>query len=122
MSKTHKPKSPLNYEKVSHQLQRILVSPNFDATPQLIAFLKFDVNQTLAGKAYEITDYTVATEIFDRGPDFDPSTDPIVSVRADVLRRKIDRYYLTAGKHDLIRINIPRSTYAPSFEVRSQFL
>jgi TolB-like protein len=94
----------------------MLTSPDFNATPQQIALLKYVVNQTLAGKACEIKDYTVAAEIFGRGPDFDRSIDPIVSIQAGILRLKLERYYLTAGKNDLIRIDIPRGTYVPVFE------
>jgi adenylate cyclase len=82
----------------------MLDSPDFNATPQQTAFLKFVVNQTLAGKAREIKDDTVATEVFGRGPDFDHRIDPVVSIQADILRRALARYYLTAGKHDSIRI------------------
>jgi adenylate cyclase len=103
MSKTQNPPSPAN-EKITRQLQRILASPNFNATPQQILFLKFVVNQTLAGNALEIKDYTVAAEVFGRGPDFDHRIDPVVSIQADILRRALARYYLTAGKHDSIRI------------------
>ncbi len=38
----------------------MLASPDFKTTPQQIALLKYVVNQTLAGKADEIKDYTVA--------------------------------------------------------------
>jgi len=34
----------------------------------------------LEGRAGEIKGYTVATDVFGRKADFDPSTDPIVSV------------------------------------------
>ena len=47
--------------------------------------------------------------------DFDPGTDPIVSVEAGRLRRAIEHYYLTAGKRDKVRITIPKGGYVPSF-------
>jgi hypothetical protein len=65
------------------------------------------VNQTLAGNADRIKGYTVATEAFGRRSDFDQSIDPIVSIQASRLRRAMERYYKTAGKHDPIRIDIP---------------
>jgi adenylate cyclase len=117
MSKTQNPPSPAN-EKITHQLQRMLASPDFNATPQQILFLKFVVNQTLAGKAREIKDYTVAAEVFGRGPDFDRSIDPIVSIQADMLRRVLARYYETSGRNDPIRIDIPPGTCVPVFEKR----
>ena len=52
------------------------------ATPQQSALFKFVVNQTLAGKADQIKSYTVAAEIFGRGPNFDQSIDPAAFSRA----------------------------------------
>ncbi len=111
------PKSPPpSDEEISRQLERVLSSPDFKASPRQIAFLKFVVNKTLAGSAGEIKDYTVATEVFGRGAAFDQSVDPVVSIQASLLRRALERYYLTGGKHDPIRINIPEGTYVPVFE------
>ena len=102
-------------EAISHQLERMLSSPDFSASPQQTDFLEFVVNQTLAGNACEIKGYTVATEVFGRSLDFDQSIDPVVSIQAGRLRRALERYYLTAGQHDPIRIDIPKGTYVPAF-------
>ncbi len=69
----------------------------------------------LEGRAGEIKGYTVATEVFGRKTDFDPGTDPIVSVEARRLRRALEHYYLTAGRRDRVRITIPKGGYMPSF-------
>ena len=93
----------------------MLGSPDFAASPQQTEFFKFVVNQTLAGNGDQIKGYTVATEVFGRGPDFDQSIDSVVSIQAGRLRRAIERYYLTGGKNDPIRIDIPKGTYVPTF-------
>jgi adenylate cyclase len=108
--------SPPSHEEISHQLERMLASPDFKATPSQIAFLKFVVNQTLAGNGSQIKGYTVATEVFGRRSDFDQSIDPIVSIQASGLRRALERYYKHAGKNDSIRIDIPMGTYVPTFD------
>jgi adenylate cyclase len=100
---------------VSHQLNRLLDSPEFKATPQQIALLKYVVSQTLAGKADRIKGYTVATEVFGRRDDFDQSIDPIVSIQSARLRLALDRYYETAGINDPIRIDVPKGGYVPIF-------
>ena len=110
--------SPSFQKAVIHQVESILKSPDFNATPKLNAFLKFVVKQTLAGKGREINDYTVATEVFGRGPDFNVIIDPIVSIQADILRRKLARYYQNTGKNDPIRNYIPNGTYVPVFKKR----
>jgi adenylate cyclase len=91
-------------EVISHQLERMLDSPDFRASPQQTDFLKFVVDQTLAGNANEIKGYTVATEVFGRRPDFDQSIDPVVSIQAARVRRALERYYLTAGQNDAVSV------------------
>ena len=108
----------LNKKSISHQLELILASPDLNATQQLVAFLKFVVNQTLSGKGGEINEHSVAAEVFGRGKNFDPSIDPIVSIQASRLRLALERYYQNSGKNDPVRIDIPRGTYVPVFKKR----
>ena len=48
-----KPKHP-EYKAIIHQLEHMLDSPNFTATPQQRALLKYVVNQTLAASPISI--------------------------------------------------------------------
>ena len=102
-------------EEISHQLERMLESPDFNASPQQSALLRYVVSQTLAGKADRIKGYTVATEVFGRRDDFDQSIDPIVSIQASRLRQAMAQYYETVGINDPIRIDIPKGAYVPIF-------
>ena len=106
----------LNKKSISHQLELILASPDLDITQKQIAFLKFVVNRTLSGKGCEINEATVAKEVFGRGPNFDQSIDPIVSIQASRLRLALARYYQNSGKNDPIRIDIPVGTCVPVFK------
>ena len=51
--------------------------------------------------------------VFDRDDSFDPQTDPVVRLEARRLRRALEHYYLTAGRDDPIRIEIPKGGYVP---------
>ncbi len=102
-------------EKIQEQLQRILASPEFQATDRQREFLQFVVAETIAGRDQEIKGYTVATQVFGRKEDFDQATDPIVSIQANKLRRALERYYLVAGTQDPVCIDIPKGTYVPTF-------
>jgi adenylate cyclase len=104
-------------EEVRAQLHRINSSPHFDASARNRRFLHFVVEETLAGGASRIKAYSIALAVFDRRDDFDPLTDPIVRIEASRLRRAIEHYYLTAGKDDRVRINMPKGTYVPVFSV-----
>ena len=106
---------PPSKDDIYRQLERVLGSPDFKASSQQIAFLKFIVDQTLDSNAGLINDQTIATQVFGRGPEFDLSVDPVVGIQASLLRRALERYYSTGGKNDPIRINIPNGTYVPMF-------
>jgi TolB-like protein len=101
--------------RIQRQLQRILANPAFRASDAQKAFLEFVVKKTLAGESEEIKGYTVATRAFGWREDFDQATDPIVSIQANKLRRALEHYYLTAGKKDPVRIEIPKGSYVPKF-------
>lgn len=100
---------------VREQMDRILNSTEFKATDAQKAFLRYVVEKTLAGQTDGIKGYTVATEVFGRGDDFDQTTDPIVSIQANKLRRALERYYLVAGQNDPVCIDIPKGSYVPLF-------
>ena len=102
-------------ESIRQQLNRILTSPEFKATEAQRSFLTFVVKTALSGRSHEIKGYTIATQVFGRGEEFNQATDPIVSIQANKLRRALERYYLVAGQNDPIRIEIPKGTYVPLF-------
>jgi adenylate cyclase len=101
---------------VRQQLSKILSSPEFQRSPMMRDFLHFIVEKTLAGQAQEIKGYTVATQVLGRQADFDPGKDPIVRILAGRLRRALERYYLTKGRQDPVRIDIPKGAYIPTFQ------
>ena len=98
---------------------RIVASPNFRASPQLAAFLRFVVEAALSGRSDRIKGYTIAVEALGRDADFDPQADPIVRVEAGRLRRAIERYYANGGANDPIAIELPRGSYVPLFRYRA---
>jgi adenylate cyclase len=100
---------------VRQQLRKILASPELQRSPMMRDFLHFIVEKTLAGQAQEIKGYTVATQVLGRQADFDAGKDPIVRILAGRLRRALERYYLTKGKQDPVRIDIPKGAYVPMF-------
>ena len=98
------------------ELERVIASSAFDASVRNRAFLRFVVEETLAGRGDRIKAYTIATSVLGRDEAFDPQSDPIVRIEASRLRRSLERYYLMAGQNDPIRIDIPKWGYVPSFQ------
>ena len=101
-------------EEVMAQLERILSSREFPSGGRGAAFLKYVTEETLEGRAHRLKAYSVAIEVFNRSAGFSQD-DPVVRIEAGRLRRVIERYYLVAGQHDPIRIDIPKGGYVPIF-------
>lgn len=100
---------------VRRQLVRILASPELVRCRRLQSFLSFVVEETLAGRGDRLKGYTVGVEVFERGSDFDPATDPLVRNHAGRLRHALEHYYLTRGAGDPVRIEVPKGGYRPRF-------
>ncbi|WP_288584322.1 hypothetical protein [uncultured Methylobacterium sp.] len=96
-------------------LDVLLQTPPFLRSPKLARFLRFVVEEELAGRGATIKAYTIATQALGRGPDFDPSLDPSVRVEAGRLRRALEDVYARhAGGID-VRLAIPVGGYRPRF-------
>ncbi|WP_209000098.1 hypothetical protein [Pannonibacter tanglangensis] len=98
-------------------LHKILTSAEFATADQLRAFLRFVVEAAISDQIVNLKGYTIATAALGRGPDFNPNTDPIVRVEAARLRKRLQDYYAGSGRDDPIRIDIPKGSYAPRFEL-----
>lgn len=99
-------------------LDRVIASPPFRTTPQLVSFLRFVVETALAGQEKSIKSYTIGVEALGRSESFDPQSDPIVRVEARRLRRALDAYYSGPGAEDPVAIQLPRGSYVPQFRRR----
>jgi adenylate cyclase len=100
---------------VRRELGHILSSPDLDASRRSREFLAFVVDEALAGRGDALTQAMIATRVFGRRSDFDPTADPIVRIQAGRLRRSLERYYLLSGGQDPVRIELPKGSYAPVF-------
>jgi Malectin domain len=88
-------------------------------TPRLAKLLAFLAERYFTGKADEISEYNIATEVFGRSKTtFDPSQDSIARVEAYRLRKKLKEYYEADGKEHQIQISLPPGSYVPTFTRR----
>jgi Tol biopolymer transport system component len=104
---------------VLEQLERMLQSSAFRGAARSSTLLRFLVEQTLAGHADRLKDYTLGAEALGRGDAFDPRTDPIARVEASRLRSRLELYYATEGASDPVVITLRKGGYVPVFEARA---
>src|SRR4051812_14355399 len=106
-------------EDVRAQLERLFDSPDFDVRARARKFLRYIVEETLAGRADRIKAYSIGIEVFERDPSFDAQSDPVVRIEAGRLRRGLEHYYLVAGLSDPVVIDVPKGAYLPNFTLRA---
>jgi adenylate cyclase len=99
---------------IREQLERVISSPEFPGVGRAAAFLRYVVSETLEDRGNRIKAYSIAIEVFGRDAGF-TQDDPVVRIEAGRLRRSLERYYLVAGQHDPVRIDIPKGGYIPTF-------
>ncbi|KMO30251.1 hypothetical protein [Methylobacterium aquaticum] len=101
--------------RVVETLETLLRAPPFQRSTKLARFLRFVVEEELAGRGATIKAYTIATQALGRGPDFDPSLDPSVRVEAGRLRRALDDAYAQHSRGLDVRVTVPVGGYRPRF-------
>jgi TolB-like protein/Tfp pilus assembly protein PilF len=83
-------------------------------------FLRFTVEYAVNGRAGELKEYLLGTEVFDRNSSYDPRLDPVVRVEARRLRSKLALFYEGEGKTDELVIEFPKGSYVPRFQRRGE--
>ena len=104
---------------VQRQLSKIVASHIFARSKQLCRFLRFVVEEALTGNADGLKESLIGTIVFERGELFNPGIDPIVRVQARRLRTKLEEYYETEGRRDLLVIGLRTGSYSPAFVTRA---
>ncbi len=107
--------SPAENEK-RDALSRLLDDSHLEGADRLRAFLRYIVEEELAGRGADIRGKTIAQDVY--GRDTSEGTDPENVVRVDArrLRQLLELYYETAGKHDPVRLYMDSGGYRPRFE------
>ncbi|HYZ87017.1 MAG TPA: hypothetical protein VE621_21555 [Bryobacteraceae bacterium] len=102
-------------EEIQAQMDRMLSSKLFKGSRRLSRFLRFTVEQTLAGERDRLKEYCIGLEVFEKPESFDPRMDSIVRVMARRLRILVNTYYNTDGRDDTLEIHFDSGSYVPTF-------
>jgi len=99
---------------IKAELNRILCERRFSGAPQMSAFLRYIVTETLNGHADRIKAFSVGVDALGKPDTFDAQTDPSVRVLALRLRKTLATMYEELeGCHAIIELRV--GTYVPLF-------
>ena len=85
--------SHLEDQTVRDQVGRIVASRGFAKSARLSHFLRFVVEETLAGRGDQIKEYVIGIAVYGRPQSYDPRTDATVRVEAVKLRQRLAAYF-----------------------------
>lgn len=98
------------------QLTRLADSRQLRSSEKLRRILFFIVEEAMAGRGGELTQYLIGTKALRLPETFDPDSDTIVRAHARRLRKALVTFYAEEGVEDPVVIDIPVGHYAPTFE------
>ncbi|MGA7764913.1 MAG: hypothetical protein WCA27_01685 [Candidatus Sulfotelmatobacter sp.] len=110
-----RPVLSLEPEAIRFQLAQILASPEFRASQRCQEFLRFVVEQSLAGHADSLKERTIGVEAFGRAADYETNLDGVVRIKASEVRKRLSLYYAGSGKAAKVVIDLPVGSYVPHF-------
>jgi hypothetical protein len=105
----------MEHDAVQCQLERMLASPLFRNSKRYPGFLRFVVEQSLAGERETLKERVVGVRVFGREPDYDTNDDPVVRVTAGEVRKRIAQYYHEPAHQGELRIDLPSGSYIAEF-------
>jgi len=105
-------------EDVRQHLDRVLSDPVFSGANRRSRLLRFLVEHSLEDRGEVLKESVIATEVFEKSPNYDPQIDSAVRVEVGRLRARLAEYYAQAGADAPVRIEIPKGSYRPVFVFR----
>lgn len=96
------------------ELDRVLGGAAFASSQRSREFLRYVTEETLAGRADQIKERSIAMAVFSRGARYDPGEDSIVRVKAVEVRKRLAQHY-AASPGSAVRIELPQGGYVPRF-------
>jgi hypothetical protein len=101
------------------QIGKLAASHALHSSESLCKLLRYLAHHSLEHPGVTPKEYQIATEVFGRPEDFDPHQDSMVRVQVGRLRAKLAEYYSSEGARDPIVVELPKGTYALTFQERA---
>ncbi len=109
------PEHTFSSEEKQQALTLVLHSQVLARADQLRKFLRYICEMEEAGRAEEITEYSIGTEALGRPRDYSPAADSGVRGRAHDLRQKLEQFYEIENPGARLRIGLRKGSYTPYF-------
>ena len=103
-------------DRVQAHLESVLASAAFKHSQRSQSFLRYIVEETLAGRGDRIKERNIGVDVFGKAESFDPQEESVVRVCAGEVRKRIAQTYQTDFQ-DGVRIELPVGSYMPSFKL-----
>jgi hypothetical protein len=96
-------------------VQRIISSPPFQKGTRLRDLLQYVTEQTIRGRAHDLTEQHIGNALFHKPSNYSPLEDSSVRVHARQLRLKLHEYFNEDGREESLILEIPKGAYSPVF-------
>lgn len=106
-------------EQCFQQIDRLINSHSLHSSESLCKLLRYLAEHSLDHPGVAVKEYQIATEVLGRSGGFDPQNDSTVRVQAGRLRVKLGEYYSHEGPNDAVLVELPKGSYALTFQVRT---
>ena len=103
---------------IRDELDAMLTTPIFVQSQRCKRFLRYIVEQSLAGNAGQLKERTIGIAVFERANDYDTGDDSIVRVTANEIRKRLSQFYAESSVAHRILIELPRGSYVPEFRIQ----
>ena len=105
---------------IREALERILNSRLFVRAGRVAWILHRIVELSLAGKADEISEKTLAADLSGDSEALPAAATSVIRTTILRLRQRLEAYYRSEGREENVRIDVPKGSYEPFFSLREQ--
>jgi hypothetical protein len=106
-------------ELLQQHLRAVIEGAAFKASHRSGQFLKYIVDQAIAGHCESLKERVIGMELFGRSPTYDTGEDAIVRVTASDVRKRLLQHYGSHGATSEFRISLPLGAYIPEITRRA---
>ena len=101
---------------MEQHLATVLASPQFKGSQRCGEFLRFVVDRCWAGGKDGLHERAIAVDLLGKAPGAYSSDDANVRVIANEVRKRLAKFYETAGVGGTVRLELPLGGYVPQFK------